>query len=328
MANSGEEPGLSLRLTELLGLDQDARFALIADVSKRGFEPGCWLRVDDVDLVADVTQVRDLMGQLAVMDPVERTLDGEEEFDGEHPWDPPADGEDAWTIISQSCDLVRDIRDEPLVQLAQLRCADGGADLASWSRNSNRLLPLDPTGKDSSYYVDLRVQAFLPKQLLPGLDVRQAVPADADFAKQRPRTRFCRRVGERYSRMGIPTPIVEAVSRPIRQAAAKKAGLRKKLDEAFSEWLLMPEPEGGAMALFAITPRGSDTEEFFDAEDLFSNEFLSALPDEVLEHLDIEACTVVALDDLRVPQWMAGWKLDLDFLTYGSKGDADSPEPP
>ena len=230
-------------------------------------------------------------------------------------------------VISQSCDLVRDIRDEPLVQVAQLRYAAEGADLPSWSRNSNRWLPLDPTGKGSRYYVDLRVQAFIPKQLLQGIDVRQAIPTDADFAKQRPRTRYCKRVGDRYSRMGIPTPIVETVVRPIQQAAEKKKGLRKRLDEAFSEWMLMPpEQKGNPLVLFAVTPHESDTDAFFEAEDLFANEFVSALPDDVRERLDEDACAVIALDDLRVPQWTAAWRLDLDFLTYGSKGDARSPE--
>ena len=58
MADDGEEPGLSPRLTELLGLGQDARLALAADISRRGFEPGCWLRVDDGDLISDVGQSR------------------------------------------------------------------------------------------------------------------------------------------------------------------------------------------------------------------------------------------------------------------------------
>jgi hypothetical protein len=100
-------------------------------------------------------------------------------------WPDPNDGADAWIIISQSCDLVRDVRDEPLVQLALLRHADPGGDLASWSRNSARWIPLDPKGSKSRYYVDLRVQAFVPKHVIAGLDVRHAVPADDDTGKPR-----------------------------------------------------------------------------------------------------------------------------------------------
>ena len=138
------------RLTELLALDQGARVALVDAISAKGFEPGCWVRVDDADLV-DTAAARELVVQ--ALKGLERLPGGAladvEEFDGEHPWDPPNDGADAWVIISQSCDLVRDVRAEPLVQLALLRHADPGDDLASWSRNSARWIPLDPRGSKS-----------------------------------------------------------------------------------------------------------------------------------------------------------------------------------
>jgi hypothetical protein len=103
-------------------------------------------------------------------------------------------------VISQSCDLIRDVAVEPFVQLALLRDADEGLDLASLWRNSARLIPLDPTGKRSRYYVDLRAQAFLPKHLLAGIEVRQAIPTESDFEKRRPRTRFTLRVGHNGGR--------------------------------------------------------------------------------------------------------------------------------
>ena len=40
-----------------------------------------------------------------------------------------------------------------------------------------------------------------------------------------------------------------------------------------------------------------------------------------------ETSQVVALSELLVTTWTTCWKLDLDFLTYGAKGPADSPEP-
>ena len=326
MTDAGASPALPPRLAELTQLDQGARLAQVETLSAKGFEPGCWLRIDDADLTTDAGDVRALLEGLDAMERL--SIGAVEEFEGEHPWDPPTDGEPAWIIISQTCDLVRDVRDEPLVQLALLRLADDGVDLASQWRNSNRWVPLDPTGEGSRYLVDLRVQAFAPKHLIAPLDVRQAIPANSDFVKRRPRTRFCKRVGERYSRMGIPTAIVTAVCVPIQAAAGKKKGLRQKLDAAFSEWLLMPpENEGDPLVLFAVTPHASDTDEFFQAEDLFVEEFLAGLPQEVLSRLDEERCAVIALDDLRVPQWIAAWRLDLDFLTYGSKGEQDSPEP-
>lgn len=313
-----------VRLTELLALDQGARVALAAEISARGFEPGCWLRVDDTDLVHPADAREFVVGALMGMERLPPgALAGVEEFDGEHAWDPPIDGEPAWVIISQTCDLVRDVRDEPLVQLALLREAAPGDDLASWSRNSARWIPLDPKGKRSRYYVDLRVQAFVAKQVLSRQDVRQAVPSDDETGKARARRRFARRVGQRHSRAGIPTRIVESIVDPLVRFINGEKALRQRLDDAFSEWLLeIAEPP----ALTVITPAEPFSDEYRAAEDLFE-EFLRALPEGLAAELDQDRSLVIALSDLRFTIWASCWNLDLDFLTYGARGPQDSPEP-
>jgi hypothetical protein len=324
MADTDDPSRAHPRLDELLGLGQDARVSLVKTISAMGFEPGCWVCVHDGELISSV-QARELMG--AAIKRIEKlprdTLAGIKEFEGEHSWDPPIDGEPAWVILSQSCDLVRDVRDEPLVQLALLRRADDVEDLVSWSRNSARWIPLDPTGKQSRYYVDLRAQAFVAKQIIADLDVRQAIPPDS-FGKQRPRTRFAHRVGQRHSRMGIPTRTVIAAVDPLVEAVNADRAMRARLDETFSEWLLVP---GDPPALVAVADAGPGSPEFQAAEDLFFEQFWRSLPDELAASLDENASQVVALDDLRVPMWMSAWKIDLDFLTYGAKGRSDSPEP-
>ena len=320
---AGEEIA-NVRFNELLALGQDARCQLVKEISAKGFEPGCWLRVNDGDLRHSAVEARDALAALGGFDALECDLSELLEFDGEHPWDPPADGQDAWIVISQSCDLIRDVADEPFVQLALLREAGDGLDLASLWRNSARLIPVDPTGKSSRYYVDLRSQALLAKHLLAGVDARQAIPTDADFEKRRPRTRFALRVGQRYSRMGIPTSIVETIVRPIEQAANSSRSLRTRLDEAFSEWLLVP---GEQCSLIAVTPHPTNSEAFRQAEDLFFTEFGPKVDQQARERLNGDQSQVISLDDLLLTVWMSAWKLDLDFLTYGAKGAADSPEP-
>jgi hypothetical protein len=313
------------RLTELLALDRDARVALAAGISAKGFEPGCWVRVEDRDIVNSSDAREFVVGALRGMERLPPgALLGLEEFEGEHEWDPPADGELAWVIISQSCDLVRDVRDEPLVQLALLREAAADDDLASWSRNSARWIPLDPKGRRSRYYVDLRVQAFAAKQVLLDQDVRHAVPSDDETGKQRARRRFARRVGQRHSRAGIPTRIVERVVDPLVRFIDGEKAMRQRLDEAFSEWLLeIAEPP----ALAVIAPTDPFSEEYRAAEDLFE-EFLRSLPEGLAAAIDQERSQVVALGDLLFTTWASCWNLDLDFLTYGARGPKDSPEPP
>lgn len=323
MADAGAPNPDHARLTELLELDQGARIALAEAVGAKGLEPGCWVRVDDTELIspADARQlIVDALKHLEKL-PVSALADLTE-FDDEHPWDPPDDGESAWIIISQSCDLVRDVRDEPLVQVALLRQAQTGDDLPSWSRNSARWIPLDPTGKHSRYYVDLRVQAFLAKHVIADMPARQAIPTDD--GKQRPRTRFALRVGQRHSRMGIPTRIVQEIVDPLVDSVTGDKPLRAELDAAFSEWLLEP---GERPALIAVTTAESSSGEFQAAEDLLYKRLWPALRDELVGRLDEERSRVVSLDDLTVPLWLGSWKVDLDFLTYGAKGPADSPEP-
>jgi hypothetical protein len=60
-----------VRLDELLALDQDARCELVREISSRGFEPGCWLRVHDTDLshrAVDGRAVIDALGGLAELE--------------------------------------------------------------------------------------------------------------------------------------------------------------------------------------------------------------------------------------------------------------------
>jgi len=328
MADTGDGPPQHPRLVELLALDQHARLELIKAISASGVEPGCWIRIDEADLTHDSIAVRDTLDALQQLDKLAGDLSDIPEFDGEHTWQPPDDGEDAWVIVSQTCELVRDARDEPWVQVVLLRAAQIDADLASWSRNSARFIPVDPTGKRSRYYADLRVHAFVPKHLVSHLEVRHAIPTEADFEKQRPRTRFALRVGQRYSRTGVPTAIVERVVDPLVVAIAKDKKLRVPLDAAFSEWLLLPHAyEDDKLNLIAVTPHSSDSEGFRAAEDLFHEFWTKSLPDELCDQLDEEYSNVVALDELLLVEWISAWKLNLDFLTYGSKGDPDSPEP-
>ncbi|HTE60045.1 MAG TPA: hypothetical protein VK631_06810 [Solirubrobacteraceae bacterium] len=182
---------------------------------------------------------------------------------------------------------------------------------------------MDPTGKQSRCYVDLRVQGFVAKHVIADLEVRQAIPGD-DFGKQRPRTRFALRVGQRHSRMGVPTRLVEQIVDPLVTAASQDKTLRAMLDETFSEWLLQP---GDPPALIAVTKSEPGSVAFHAAEDLFFEQFWPSLPGELAERLHEDGSHVVALDELRVPVWMSAWKIDLDFLTYGAKGPGDSPEP-
>jgi hypothetical protein len=191
MAEGGEEPASSPRLAELGALDETGRRELVAEIARRGYEPGCWITPADSDLIHAAPEARELLAAVEGMGRIDHA-EGEE-FSGEHPWDPPAVGEGGWVVISQVCDIARDVDEEPFVQLAALRELEDPGRVASLARNSGRMIPIDPTAKGSLHVVDLRSQAFLPKHLLLGHPVRQAIATDAEFGKRRTRTRFALR---------------------------------------------------------------------------------------------------------------------------------------
>lgn len=322
MAEGSEEASASPRLAELLALDEPQRRELVAEIARLGYEPGCWISPADADLVHAAPEARELLSAAEMMEPVEHA-EGEE-FVGEHPWDPPGAGERGWVIISQVCDIARDVDDEPFVQLAALRELEDSARIASLARNSGRMIPLDPTGKGSLHVVDLRSQAFLPKHLLPAYPVRQAIAPDAEFGKRRTRTRFALRVGARYARNGIPTVLAHDLLEPLRRALEADKPLRSTLDARAAELLLHSHFDPRRLLL--VAGEAVEEESFRDLEDLFVG-FLERLPAELAVLLDLEGSAVVALEDLRAVVWLDSWKVDLDHVTYGSKGEATSPEP-
>jgi hypothetical protein len=128
--------------------------------------------------------------------------------------------------------------------------------------------------------------------------------------------------------MGIPTATVVEIVDPLVDAVNKDKGLRGELDVAFSEWLLLPgEQRQDPSILLAITPHPPADDDFAAAENLFLRRFWPSLSEELRALFDDDRSRVIALDELTVPVWISAWKLDLDFLTYGGKGVADSPEP-
>ena len=323
MTNPGRAAGHP-SLDELARYTVQQRIDLMRAMSAKGFEPGCWIEVDDNQLI-DSRSARDFIaGHAAAFERLRSSSwAGIDEFDGEHPSrPPPQDGRDRWVIISQSCELARDIREEPLVQLALLREAESADDLPNWARNSNRWIPLDRTGTASRHYVDLRVQAFAAKHVVAEAAVQQGVPLDNDN-KQRPRTRFALRVGQRFSRNGIPTALIESTVDPLAHRLSADRQTHLEADATFHEWLLERDHPDRLIAVAKADPASPELER---AEDFFEA-FLTALPADLQATLDLDASRVVALEDLQLVLWLDCYKLDLDQLTFGSKGERDSPLP-
>jgi hypothetical protein len=230
--------------------------------------------------------------------------------------DPPAaaiDGDGpGWVVLTQRCDLVRDYKVEPLVELA---CAELVTDLdiiAQARSNSPRYVFLAERG-DGAWVVDLRRRAWLPKYLLPGQRAVQPL------ATARARKRFRLRLGQRYWRDPVPDDIVRDVQRPLRDAL-RGGRDRVRLGGYFSEWLGMRD--GDKVLVLAILGDGKDRRE---AEAAFE-ELLAKLKPEVRERLAPES-SVVSVDDISLGLWLDAFKFDFDDISYGRRADDDHATP-
>jgi hypothetical protein len=189
------EESLEAYRARLEALTGDEERALLAEIIRAGWEAGCWLHVDDAQLVRATGRELDEFISYTGGRTGQRVGEPEPYPEG-LPHEPIEGAAPCWVVIAQKCDLVAGISDEPFVELA--RAYDlGDRNLAGnlW-RNSNRVFPLDP--RDKRWVVDLRHRALLPKDALRELGApRQAVPTDADQASFRPRSRFLSQVAVR-----------------------------------------------------------------------------------------------------------------------------------
>jgi hypothetical protein len=230
--------------------------------------------------------------------------------------DPPSaaiDGDEpGWVVLMQRCDLIRDYRVEPLVELARAEPVTDRRILDQARSNSPRYVFLAER-PDGAWVVDLRRRAWLPKHLLPGHDSCQPLP-DA-----RARKRFRLRIGQRYWRDPVPDDVVRDVQRPLHDAL-DRSRTRVRLGGYFSEWLGIRD--GGKVLVLAILGEAKDRRE---GEAAFE-ELLAMLKPEVRERLAPESA-VVEVDDIAWGLWLDAFKFDFDDISYGRRADEDNATP-
>jgi len=220
--------------------------------------------------------------------------------------------EPGWVVLTQRCDLIRDYRVEPLVELARAQPVTDQRILDQARSNSPRYVFLAerPTG---AWVVDLRRRAWLPKHALPLQDSVQPLP-DA-----RSRKRFRLRIGQRYWRDPVPDDIVRDVQRPLHAALDRSRG-RVRLGGYFSEWLGLRD--GERVLVLAILGPDKDLRE---AEAAF-DELLNKLKPVVRERLSPESA-VVRVDEIAFGLWLDAFKFDFDDISYGSRATEENASP-
>jgi hypothetical protein len=308
---------------------------LVTHLIQAGWDAGCWLRPPPETLItATQRELEELLGRLSarpgfgregVEDPFPNGRDHE-----------PIEGEDSChVVLSQRCDIVGLLKNEPLVELAPAAfCDDIGRIKLAW-KNSPREFPVDPTtAAGHTHMVDLRYRYYISKLDLVDLQPVQALPRDTPECQVR--LRFSLRAAQRYTRAAVPDKLVDRVVKPLGKLVAGDA----EANELFTEWALFHggrrEEKPGLRAIYQsrIDESLPDDEQAEQedqvrqaAEDKFQS-IMEALPQEATVELDLDddhRTRAVDERDLTVADWRLSWKLEWDAESFSGDPDAALP---
>jgi hypothetical protein len=317
----------------LEALDADGEQQLVAGLLQQGWEAGCWIRpTPDQLITATQEEAADLLHKLRRRGRYDRPLI-EDPFPHGRDCDPIAGTEPAYVVLTQRCDIVGTLKNEPLIELAHAtHCTSANRIENAW-KNSPREFPVDPRAQ-ATHLVDLRVRYFISKLDLATLTPRQALPRDTPDWQVR--LRFGLRIAQRYTRAAIPDRIVDLVVRPLGERIHADADATR----LFSEWALFHggdhDAKPGLLAIYQVPldPALSDDQHAIRedeiriaAEDKFQ-EILETLSGEAQAALDIDddhRTRVVSERELTVADWRLSWKLDWDHESFTGQPGAALP---
>jgi len=318
---------------DAISLDEEAQ--LVTRLLRDGWEAGCWLRpAPDQVIIATQLELEELLCRLGARDGFEREL-VDDPFPSGRDHEPIEGEESCYVLLSQRCDVVGLLKNEPLVELAPASfCEDKGRIKRAW-KNSPREFPVEPSPASwQTHMVDLRYRYFMSKLDLVDLEPRQALPRDT--SEYQVRVRFGLRAAQRYTRSAVPDKLVETVVKPL----SKLVGGDEEANQLFAEWALFhggrPEGKPGVRAMYlcrideGLTEDEQAAQEDLTrqaAEDKFQS-ILEALPDEAKAELDLDDDhRTQAIDerDLKVADWRLSWKLEWDAESFGGDPDAALP---
>jgi hypothetical protein len=295
-------------IARLTAMDAAAEQAALNSILTTGFDQGCFLRPDEGDLlpnlpaatsaILEALEARDVKAKPSVDDPFQNRRPPSTSIPGE---------ETGYVILTQGCDLIRAFEDEPFIELAHVSLCQDSSVVEAARSNSPRFLLLADGPDGQGWVVDLRHQARLAKDRLATYPLVQPVADDNAFK------RFKMRVGNRYSRDALPTDLVEAIQWPLRKCIQKNATLNKAA-AVFSDLLVFREDDGLAFIRAVYGPNG-DQEQAEEAWDTIE----SALPQEVADLLTDDS-GAIRVEDVGWWDYTAGWKMELDEVSYGRKG--------
>jgi len=309
---SVEEPVTELEAAQALTPEEES--TLRKAILESGWDQGCFLTDDEAGLAV---APREWIEGCADRSKSEDIGDGADPHPHGLPHaDPSAD--EGWIVITQRCDLLRELRREPLVELARCRLVKGDP-LGEAGKNSPRFLLVHRDGK-KGWIADLRERIFVPKtRIRDWPPPKQALTDDAGS-----RADFAMRLGRRYSRKPLPTRYVETVQRPLKEII--EADFVSET-APFTDWLLLDRPGDMPQLIVLI----HDDANFNAAEDT-AHKILSALEEKFAEHAGTEII-VRRRSEIYLAEFLDAYPVDLYEITQtalvkAKKAEALGEDPP
>lgn len=308
----------------LNAVDSSDELALLSRILTKGIDQGCLLRISDDDSLAFrphqiATLLEDLSSRPAVDHAETATSDP---FEKEcAPQSLPETDEPGVVVLTQRCDLVKPIADEPLVEVAVGFHTTDNTLISVAKRGSVQHLHLTDT-ETGAWLVDLRTKGYIPKPLIGDLEHWQLLP------DLRARRRFATRLGARSSRDALPARLVAGFQAHLR-GWLDDSQKRRNLCEHFSDFLIHESKKPDEWVLLGLV--GSTEKGAIEQADSAFEELLDIIRKRLAKRGSTlklaEESSAVSPKDMSVHTYFNAYKLDFNNISYGMESAENQADP-
>lgn len=230
------------------------------------------------------------------------------------PQDTQCPDDTIWIVVSQRCDIIKGLRDEPIVSL--IRATKWAAlDARKITRRSANLSIARMQG-DDAWVADFREAITIPKTALAAHTARQCMPTDESFRRE-----FALKYAQRMWRRPVPRDIQTRIEKPLEDK--RQSGEWKRFFAVVAEFLVVRDADSQRLRLIAILGDPIEYEEETHLAKFFGDRVLPHLNPDQDSWLDHEGSEIRPAEEVSIHLAFRSYKLNLDHLSSGT--DAAGP---
>jgi len=316
VSTSARTSGSAPRTTIIGVLPSDQEQGLIDTMLLDGWEQGCWLTDSVSQYSLDAASQHALFDAVAENAPLHR----EQYWEEQHanipealPCDPSQPEEVIWIIVTQRCDLIKGLSQEPTVQLVRAtRWLRREAEDRTYNSSYLHIMRVDDI---YAWVADFRRLIVVPKTVLRSHQARQCLAHNVDV-----RRRFSFACAQRTWRRPVPTNIQQRLQKPL-ASKRKTKSWRNNFFRYISEILVGVDEETGKLIVHAIL--GTDQVDELQLMRFFDDTVLPYLSEKSGDCVDTDKSEVLPAEQVLMSLVFNTYKLDLDYLSSG-EGEEES----